>query len=525
MDYKVLLLTSGIGSRLGSITNYTNKSLVRIGEKPIICHVLDRYYAGIEIVVTLGHYGNQVKDFLQIAYPNRKFTFVQVDNFNGPGSSLVYSLLQAESALECPFVYHACDTLIPSDKILVPSENWLGGCKSANSVEYTSLSVLNDHVIQTHEKGEEVFDYIYIGLAGVYDYQKFFATAKALYQKRKNDSQISDIDISNVLIREGVSFKYINFPSWLDAGNIDGLKKAREIYKSDIEVLCKDTESIFILNKQVVKFFYDKKVVQNRVARANILKNLVPNIISQKDNFYSYEYAEGKILSSIISENLMDTFLTWAKTNLWLKRKEANTDFYKTCMNFYFAKTRERTAQFLENYGMADSSEIINSTQVPKISDMLDSIPEKWLCDVPCYNFHGDFILDNVLFDDNTFVLLDWRQDFGGDLNNGDIYYDLAKLNHNLIFNHEIINNGNFLVKKDQHIKVDLLMSYNLSKCREVLNRFLHENNFDVKKVNLLSAIIWLNMAPLHSYPVDMFLYYFGKLNLHKELRSLNYEL
>jgi NDP-sugar pyrophosphorylase family protein len=32
MRYKVLLPTSGVGSRLGNLTNFTNKSLVRIGE-------------------------------------------------------------------------------------------------------------------------------------------------------------------------------------------------------------------------------------------------------------------------------------------------------------------------------------------------------------------------------------------------------------------------------------------------------------------------------------------------------------
>ena len=36
-EYKVLITTSGIGSRLGDLTTYTNKCLVRIGNKPAIC--------------------------------------------------------------------------------------------------------------------------------------------------------------------------------------------------------------------------------------------------------------------------------------------------------------------------------------------------------------------------------------------------------------------------------------------------------------------------------------------------------
>ena len=42
-EYKVLITTSGIGSRLGNLTNFTNKSLVRIGEKPAISHVIEHY--------------------------------------------------------------------------------------------------------------------------------------------------------------------------------------------------------------------------------------------------------------------------------------------------------------------------------------------------------------------------------------------------------------------------------------------------------------------------------------------------
>ena len=39
-DYKVVIPSAGIGSRLGSITKNFNKALVTIGEKPSICHII-----------------------------------------------------------------------------------------------------------------------------------------------------------------------------------------------------------------------------------------------------------------------------------------------------------------------------------------------------------------------------------------------------------------------------------------------------------------------------------------------------
>ena len=35
VEYKVLLTTSGLGSRLGNLTKFTNKSLVRVGDKEL----------------------------------------------------------------------------------------------------------------------------------------------------------------------------------------------------------------------------------------------------------------------------------------------------------------------------------------------------------------------------------------------------------------------------------------------------------------------------------------------------------
>jgi aminoglycoside phosphotransferase (APT) family kinase protein len=148
---------------------------------------------------------------------------------------------------------------------------------------------------------------------------------------------------------------------------------------------------------------------------------------------------------------------------------------------------------------------------------MLKTIDEDWLCSNKYYQFHGDFILDNIIYKkDKSFVLLDWRQDFGGDLKNGDIYYDLAKLNHNLLFNHDIVHKGLFEVSKnDMYIKCDIL-----TNCREKLHEWIVNNGFDLNKVKALTAIIWLNMAPLHNHKMGEFLYYFGRLNLYKVLNK-----
>ena len=63
VKYKVLLTTSGIGSRLGEITTYTNKGLVKVGKKPALSYIVESYPTNIEFVVTLGHHASHVNNF------------------------------------------------------------------------------------------------------------------------------------------------------------------------------------------------------------------------------------------------------------------------------------------------------------------------------------------------------------------------------------------------------------------------------------------------------------------------------
>ena len=104
-------------------------------------------------------------------------------------------------------------------------------------------------------------------------------------------------------------------------------------------------------------------------------------------------------------------------------------------------------------------------------------------------------------------------------MRSGDIYYDLAKLNVSLIFNQRIVNDGGFTIHQmNNQMKVDVLSSHNLLQCKKVFDQFLKDNNFNIKKVELITALIWLNMSPLHEPPLDRFLFFFGKLNLYRIL-------
>ena len=222
--FKVLITTSGTGSRLGELTKETNKSLVMLKGKPIVNYIIEAYPKETNYVLTLGYFGDMVKDYVLSAYPDRKFEFVWVDKYQGEGSSLGYSLLQVKSNLQCPFIFHCNDTIVLGD-IPSPEEfNWNGGSKGLNPEIFntnflSSFTIKDGHMKVMNRKGAAEWDLFHIGLVGFKDYKDFWQALESRYNENPNDSSLNDCAAIQIMITKGIKFKAINFPRWFDTGN------------------------------------------------------------------------------------------------------------------------------------------------------------------------------------------------------------------------------------------------------------------------------------------------------------------
>jgi choline kinase len=237
MKYKVLLPTSGTGSRLGDITKNTNKSLVLLNGRPTIEYILDSYPKDITFVITLGYLGQSVKDYLEKNHLDRSFEFVWVDKYEGPGSSLGYSMLKAKNNLQCPFIFHACDNIY-LEKIPEPTHNWMGGfVEDWNTSKlplehYRTQSIKDGKVTHLNDKGVPGFDSVHIALDGIRDYEVWWRILENIYNANPNDAQISDVPVLDAMIKEGIDFDWIPYKVWLDTGNIPALKSTEEFLKN-----------------------------------------------------------------------------------------------------------------------------------------------------------------------------------------------------------------------------------------------------------------------------------------------------
>ena len=233
MDYKVIITTSGTGSRLKDLTKKTNKALININGKPVISYILERYSKNIPLVITVGYLADQVIEFFKNNYQDRQIEFVKINPYEGPGSSLGYSLLQTKNLIRCPFIFHACDTIVLED-IPIPDKNWIAGFrlqKNLDASSYRTQTVRDGKIIRLNEKGVSNFDLIHIGLTGVVDYDFFWKTLEKLHsEKSAEDTSLSDVHVVEKMIENNKKFYSVELKKWFDTGNPEALlHTAREL--------------------------------------------------------------------------------------------------------------------------------------------------------------------------------------------------------------------------------------------------------------------------------------------------------
>jgi NDP-sugar pyrophosphorylase family protein len=508
----VCIPTAGRGTRMGDYSSYINKSLLPINKKAVISHIISQFPEGTEFVIALGEKSEQVKNYLTLAHPETIFHFVLVDNFDRQGSGPGYSLLCCRSKLEKPFFFVSCDTLWKGN-FLNTNFNWLGVSKVHGDLSNQFCNVETDpktkNIKGFHDKKKVSGEHYrtFTGLCFIKDFKQFWEGLEEP-EYISGEHQISS-GLNRLLETKSINSIEIE---WDDVGNIENYRRVMSKYEP--YDFSKTNEFIYIQKGQVLKFFADEKIVKRRVQKANMNTSVFPIIKKHKSQFYSYEFSSGKTLYEENSNQILQDLLEWLDLKLWHEYKCSKMDMKSICKKFYKDKTLSRTKLFEEKYPGFDKACIINGKSVPSLSTLMGLIPWEILYDgIPRF-IHGDLQFDNILYDQTNckFLLLDWRQDFGGQIEFGDIYYDYAKLNGGMLLNYDYIK-ANLLKYKenDKEISFDFAQRQSLKIFEEILYNFIRDKGHNPYKVRLLVPIIFLNMSPLHHYPFDKMLHVLGR--------------
>ena len=76
---------------------------------------------------------------------------------------------------------------------------------------------------------------------------------------------------------------------------------------------------------------------------------------------------------------------------------------------------------------------------------------------------------------------------------------------HGLIVSHDLIHRNEFKVEwGEDEINFELMRKQSLVECENFFEAWLEKEGLDKKKVRVMAALIYLNIAALHHYPYSL---------------------
>ena len=144
----VLIPTAGIGSRLDFNTRYMNKSMLQMGDIPVLSRIIESYPENTNFIVALGYRGEHIKEYLKLAYPQKKIICVNIKNYKGRGSGLTLTLRTCLNKINSPFFFHANDTIF-NDKLYfknIRTDTMYIQKGPSDTIKYATVQMRNRHI-------------------------------------------------------------------------------------------------------------------------------------------------------------------------------------------------------------------------------------------------------------------------------------------------------------------------------------------------------------------------------------------
>ena len=507
----VCIIAAGTGTRLGKLSDNCHKSLLPLNQKAIISSIIDKFDYSHEIIIAVGHLKDQVIEYINLYHKDRNIKFVNVDPYIGKGSGPAFSLECCKEYLRRPFYFCVSD-FYTDEKIQnlnLSSKNWISVKDTSLPELYSTINIDNGKITSIVNKRKDGYSKAFTGIFYMYDHQLFWDEFEKNVDNNKEVVDIfKNIELFNFQSRE------IELD---DMGTFDLYFKLMDKYEKKYQHLHKTKfEHKYHKDDNFIKAGTKEKITK-LFERGVHLKNFIPSLEFKGEHFFSYKYFEGKTLYQLNDKNIYKKYLEWFGNNFCkINIKKKDECAYK----FYFEKTKSRLELVKSNiyFQDLDSKKMINDKQVLTIDEYFNKIDWEELSNIiPTELFHGDLQFDNILYNGEEFKFIDWREDFGGNTNFGDLYYDLAKMYGGMILNYLKMknhNNYNHLITGNTVIVnhfVDPILNEIMEKDFVI---FLNNNNFDFNRVKLLTALIFLNMAPLHINNFDKFLFLKSKMLL-----------
>lgn len=506
-NHTVIIPTAGLGSRLGLLSKQLNKSLIPYLDKPVIAHIIEQFPIDTRFIIPVGYKADQVKDFCRLAYSDRNIEFIEIDDYTSPNSGPGYTVSKCLDSINEPFWYIPCDTYLNEsiiDRDLSEDVYFTKQVSEELTYLYTMFNIVDNRIVEMTFKQAKPNSWVaFTGVMHIQDWKSF-----------KN--RLLALDNPEIIWTIKMNSRIESLDTWLDFGNIEIYRDA--LNKSQKYDFTKTDEVTYICNNKVAKWWADESIPKKKYNKALSNLSIFPPNCLCKRNWMVYDYVPGTVVYNYHNPTVLTDMLNWLDKKVWIK---SNIDISKNALEFYKTKTINRINNFLAKYPNIQEVDTIDGIAVKSWNYYLDHIDWNLLTQINLPGFaHGDLQFDNIIIDNTgKFYVIDWRHEFAGLVEVGDIYYDLAKLTGGFIINYSQIKQNDFNIEiNNRAVTLDIPSIENNREYIDIVKKFVENKGWSYNKVALLIPIIFWNMAPLHTPPFDKFLWYLG-IKFFEELK------
>ena len=535
---QLIILMAGKGTRLYPLTLGFPKCLLSIKQKPAIYNMIIPLIKDglkdITIVVNLEN-KNLLEDFFNNSFSNLNLNinYVVQDEPDGPASALKLT----KEYIVKPTILLLGDTLCTYPENY--DYSWIG-VKEINKEEQNKYCMIDidkdNNITNIIDKPKKKISTDKAAI-GIYYFKNYKLLKKVLdrpISKKLGEYQLSSyFDLYKSV--EAIKIEIIN--DWQDIGTLEGYAKTNRksfncrnfnsLYLDEDGIICKKS-NYDIINPEM-KWFES--------IEGTGFEKLVPKTykMNKQNSGYGIEYYDYLTLSEYITyyplsdyskkemfKQVLETLLKIYKNNIVHKIEFKNL-FKKMLVDKTYKRINEWDRQDLVNRDKI----VINNKEYmglyPCLNKLLPHIDK--ICN-ETINYttviHGDVAFTNILFSPRTlnFKLIDARGNFGIDTIYGDYRYDLAKLRHCYHGRYDEIVNNLFEIREEKNINIKFYKNVDYS----LYDDLMKDNNIDIDDVELIEALLFISMIPLHSDYQDRQLAFFcqGIIFLNHQIKIRN---
>lgn len=507
-----------------------NEELQAIGKLPAIIYPVNK---GIVFDYLLKQY-NDVCDSIDVIcyekaekvhcrlsnYKSGKINVVDLPQLGDLGHTIHFGLKDTHT----PVVINFADTIV-LDNIFQNSQDSFFFSEDFRSETWTYFRMVEGEIAEIFDKSvatgnENIKEKLFVGIFQISDSADFKRCLEEAFFNR--DNNISSFYQALQLYSRVHPMSAVQTDNWFDIGHVD------KYYNSKLEVKAREFNHITIdKDRGTLRKSSDDK--DKFIGEIKWYLKLPSDIEYVRPRIFSYStaYNDPYVLMEYYAYHTVHELFLYGDLNYhqWIdvfnrirfvcrdfKRytiKDENIrpslkEMYltKTLQRFDKMNSDEKFKTFFENPIIVNS---VKYKSLNEVGEILKKVIPEMLYDVEAFNIiHGDLCFANMMIDNNfSFIkVIDPRGKFGFYDIYGDSRYELAKLFHSVDGKYDFIIKDLFTIEydlKEATIKYrifDRKRDFNLYKV--FTDVFKTEIGADLKKIELIEALLFLSMIPLH---------------------------